>query len=81
MLCCALYKNAGPKPFCWAKRACIDFSSSNFNLQIQTLSTCGVALSVLWKIQNLLEIIQAHDQYLHLPAGKKRVGEPKHAAI
>jgi hypothetical protein len=25
-----VYKNAGTKPFCWAKSTCFDFSSSNF---------------------------------------------------
>ncbi len=30
-----LCKNAGPKPLCWAKPACFDFSSSNFLLQGQ----------------------------------------------
>jgi hypothetical protein len=40
MLCCPCYrlvvrecKNAGPKPFCWAKLACFDFSSLGFHLQ------------------------------------------------
>jgi hypothetical protein len=28
-----LYENAGPSPFCRAKPACFDFSSSNFTLQ------------------------------------------------
>jgi hypothetical protein len=50
-LCCAfylpqqkLYKNVGPKPFCWSKPAeCFNFTSSNFNLQSHILSTCGVA--------------------------------------
>jgi hypothetical protein len=41
-----LCKNAGPKPFCWAKLACFDFSSSNFYLQGHILSTGGVALTV-----------------------------------
>ncbi len=36
-----LCKNVGPKPFCWAKAkaACLDFSSFNFNLQGDILST------------------------------------------
>jgi hypothetical protein len=29
-----LCKNAGPKPFCRAKPTCLNFSSSNFNLQV-----------------------------------------------
>jgi hypothetical protein len=40
-----LCRNVGPKPFCWAKLACFNFSLSNFNLQGHILSTCGVALS------------------------------------
>ncbi len=28
-----LWKNAGPKPFCWAKPTCFDFSSSDILLQ------------------------------------------------
>ncbi len=40
-----LCKNAGPKPFCWTKLACFEFSSSNFNLQGHILSTGGVVLS------------------------------------
>jgi hypothetical protein len=39
-----LCKNAGPKPFCCAKPACFDFTSSNFNLQGHILNTSGVAL-------------------------------------
>ncbi len=38
-----LCQNAQPKPFCWAKTACFNFYSSNFNLQIHTLSTTGAA--------------------------------------
>jgi hypothetical protein len=51
-LCCAFYqlsklcKNPGPKPFCWAKLACMDFSSANFNMQGHILSTSGVALTL-----------------------------------
>ncbi len=41
-----LCKNAGPKLFCWAKLACLDFSSSNFNLQGHIMNTSGVALSM-----------------------------------
>ncbi len=44
-----LCTNAGPKPFCWAKLTCSDFSSSEFNLQGHILSTAGVALRHLWK--------------------------------
>jgi hypothetical protein len=38
-LCCIftslskLCKNAEPKPFSWAKQACFDFSSSDFNVE------------------------------------------------
>jgi hypothetical protein len=39
-----LCKIAGPKPFCWAKLACFDFSSSSFNLKGHTLITSGVAI-------------------------------------
>jgi hypothetical protein len=35
---------AEPKPFCWAKPARFDFSSSNCNLQDSILSTAGDAL-------------------------------------
>jgi hypothetical protein len=51
-LCCAFYqlsklcKNPGPKPFCWAKLACMDFSSAEFNMQGHILSTSGVALTL-----------------------------------
>ncbi len=38
--------NAGPKPFCWAKLTCFDFSSSNFHLQGHIMSTCGSSLSL-----------------------------------
>ncbi len=38
-----LCKNGGLKPFCWAKLACFDLSSSNFNLQHHILRTGGVA--------------------------------------
>jgi hypothetical protein len=54
LLCCAfsclskLCKNARPKPLCWAKLACLDFSSFNFHLQSHILSTTEVAL-VNWK--------------------------------
>jgi hypothetical protein len=34
-----LYKNAGPKPLCYAKLAWFDFSSFNFNVQGHILST------------------------------------------
>jgi hypothetical protein len=44
-----LCTNAGPKPFCWAKLTCSDFSSSEFNLQGHILSTAGVALRHLGK--------------------------------
>ncbi len=53
-----LCTNAGPKPFCWAKLTCSDFSSSEFNLQGHILSTAGVALRHLGKCstaQNCLE--------------------------
>jgi hypothetical protein len=40
-----LCKNAGSKSLCWAKLACFDFFSSNFNLSGQILSTGGVALN------------------------------------
>ncbi len=43
-----LCKNARPKPFCCAKPACFDFSSSNFNLQGHIPSTGKVALKS-WK--------------------------------
>ncbi len=40
--CCAFYQpvweNTGSNPFCWAKPACVNFSSSNCNLQGDTLS-------------------------------------------
>ncbi len=42
-----LWKKFGPKVFCWAKLACFDFSSSNFNFQGHILSTGGVALRSL----------------------------------
>jgi hypothetical protein len=54
LLCCAFSclskpcKNARPKPLCWDKLACLDFSSSNFHLQSHILSTTEVAL-VNWK--------------------------------
>jgi hypothetical protein len=41
-----LCKNVVPKPFCSAKPACFDFSSSNFNLQGHILSTNAAGLSV-----------------------------------
>ncbi len=41
------YIFAGTKPFCWAKPACFDFSSSNFNLQRHWKQSCGVTLSEL----------------------------------
>jgi hypothetical protein len=34
------------KPICWAKPAHFDFSSSNFTVQDQILSTAGDALKV-----------------------------------
>ncbi len=34
-----------PKPFCWAKPACFDFSSSNFNFHGHILSTAEAALT------------------------------------
>jgi hypothetical protein len=40
-----LCKYAGPKPFCWAKPACFDFSSCNFNVQGHVLSAAGDALT------------------------------------
>ncbi len=40
-----LCKYAGPKPFCWAKPACFDFSSCNFNVRDHVLSTAGDALT------------------------------------
>jgi hypothetical protein len=43
-----LWKNAGPEPFCWAKPAYCDCSSSNFNLQAHILSNCGVAFTTLY---------------------------------
>ncbi len=48
-LCCAFHQphhfsNVGPKPFCWAKLACFDFSSSNFLLFGHILSTSWAAL-------------------------------------
>lgn len=47
-----LVKNARPKPFCWAKPSCFDFSSLNFLLQGHRLSTGGVALR--WLSQSAL---------------------------
>jgi hypothetical protein len=43
-----LCKNAGPKPFCWAKQACFGFPSSNFNVQGHIISTARDALR-LWE--------------------------------
>jgi hypothetical protein len=40
-----LWINAWPKPFYWAKLACLDFSSSNFLLLGHILSTGGANLS------------------------------------
>jgi hypothetical protein len=42
-LCNKLCKNAGSKPICGAKWACVDFLSSDFNFQGHTWSTGGVA--------------------------------------
>ncbi len=42
-----LWKDVGPKVFCWAKLACFDLSSSNFNFQGHILNTGGVALRSL----------------------------------
>jgi hypothetical protein len=42
-----LCKNAGPKPFCWAKLVCFEFFSSNFTFQGHILSTNGVSLKPL----------------------------------
>jgi hypothetical protein len=39
-----LSKYAGEKPFSWAKRAYVDFSSSDHNVQGHILSTFGDAL-------------------------------------
>jgi hypothetical protein len=52
-LCCAFYQphhfsKVGPKPFCWAKLACFDFSSSNFHLFGHILSTSWAALRALF---------------------------------
>jgi hypothetical protein len=66
------WKNAGSKLFCRAKPACLDFSSSNFNLQGHILSTSGVALRTCqsfelifnqfcdWKLENSWAQIWAH---------------------
>jgi len=40
-----LCKSAGSKSLCWAKLACFDFFSSNFNLPGHILSTGGVAFN------------------------------------
>jgi hypothetical protein len=38
--------NVGPKPFCWAKPTCFDFSSSNFDLHLHLqIMMGGVALN------------------------------------
>ncbi len=40
-----------PKPFCWAKPACFDFSSSNFNFHGHILSTAEAALTSSYRDQ------------------------------
>jgi hypothetical protein len=45
-----LCRNAGQKPFCQAKLASFDLSSSNFNLQGHILGTGGVALTVVYAV-------------------------------
>jgi hypothetical protein len=39
--------NFGPNPFCSSKWACLDFSSSNFQMESHILSTGGITLRVL----------------------------------
>ncbi len=56
-LCCAFYRAqnpAGPNPFCWAKPACFNFSSSNFVLLGHILCTSGSALTLVLSSLTLL---------------------------
>ncbi len=43
-------RNGGPKPFCSAKRACFDFSSSNVNVQGHIQSTGGIKVGTPLKL-------------------------------
>jgi hypothetical protein len=51
--CCAfnqprkVYGYAEPKPFCWAKPVCFDFTLSNFSVKDQILSTAGDPLRAM----------------------------------
>jgi len=54
-----LCKIVGPKPICWAKPACFDFSLSNFHWQGYVLSTGGIALRAFlhWRSQRASSLV------------------------
>jgi hypothetical protein len=60
-----LGKNAKPKPFCWTKPVCFDFSSSNFRLLGHIPSTSGVALSIT--LQLVAPILGAQEAWTQQP--------------
>jgi len=77
-----LCKYAGPKPFCWAKPAWLDFSSCNFNVQGHILSTAGDALTTTITELKFKEQQQQQRTWVRIKpdTGEKQVGRREQPA-
>jgi len=70
------------KPFCWAKSACFDFSSCNFNVQGHVLSTAGDALTTTIMELKFKEQQQQQQTWVRIKpdTGEKQVGRREQPA-
>ncbi len=75
-----LWKNVGPKPFCWAELPCFEFSSFNFLLLGQIPITGRVALTHHYTHIPLSEEFSTHIQSNWLSFKPIRDGDTDHGS-